>query len=56
MKNATRPSGPQKLVLRREALVVLGVTELGQVAGASQLQGCTGTTTHQTTQTPEPGE
>lgn len=43
MKKANRTSVPTKLVLRRESLVVLGSTELAQVAGASKFQGCTGT-------------
>ena len=43
MKKANRTSVPSKLVLRREAVVVLGVTELSQVAGASQFQGCSST-------------
>ena len=55
MKRANRPSSFSKLVLHRESVVVLGVTELGRVAGASQLQGCTGTTTHQTTRSPDTG-
>jgi hypothetical protein len=51
MKKSNRSTAPSKLVLRREALVVLGVTELGRVAGGSQLDHCT--TTHQTTRTPD---
>jgi hypothetical protein len=41
MKKANRTSVPIKLVLRRESLVVLGVTQLRAVAGASVLDHCT---------------
>ena len=41
MKKAKRTSIPAKLVLRRESLVVLGVTELREVAGGgSRLSTC----------------
>lgn len=40
MKKSTLRRLPHKLVLRAESLAVLTPTQLGQVAGASQLSGC----------------
>ena len=40
MKKSTPKRLPRKLVMRREAIIQLASTELGQVAGASWLQQC----------------
>lgn len=40
MKKSIPRRLPHKLVLRAEAIAVLTPTQLGQVTGASQLQGC----------------
>jgi hypothetical protein len=40
MKKSTPRRLPLKLVLRAESLAVLTPTQLGEVTGASQLQGC----------------
>lgn len=56
MKRTNRPTPSQpKLVLRREALVMLGVPELRQVAGASVFAGCTSTSTTMDTRSTQTG-
>jgi hypothetical protein len=40
MKKSTPRRLPHKLVLRAESLAVLTPTQLTQVTGASQLEGC----------------
>ncbi len=49
MKKLTPKRLPRKLVLRREAIIQLASTELGQVAGGSWLVNCQNNSNEQIT-------